>query len=140
MVKNSSSELLDKYFSKVRNTFPEAFLSDDKLKEIFLACSSEEELQTIIHYLGLSLKSNPNHKKTGQLLFESVDCSEYQLDQWITAIHFFHNWITNEGRKTTFEKMLGYIQCCTDSPENKTFKYALKDILKDMIDTYGYNG
>lgn len=140
MVENSSSELVNKYFDKVRLTFPEVFLSNDQLKLIFSSCSNEEELKTITYYLGHTLQSMPDKKEAGLLLFDNVDNSQYQLDQWIKAIHFFHQWLESEGRKTTFPKMLGYIHCCTESPENKTIKYDLKDILKDMIETYGYVG
>jgi len=140
MVENSSSELLNKYYDKVRPTFPEAFLSDENLRQVFHACSTEEELKTIIHYLGLTLQSIPDKKEAGQILFKSVDQSEYQLNQWIVAINYFHNWLKEEKRKTTFPTMLGYIQCCTDSPENKTIKYELVDILKDMIETHGFVG
>ncbi|EQC52573.1 hypothetical protein M901_2649, partial [Bacteriovorax sp. DB6_IX] len=48
MVENSSSELIDKYFDKIRLSFPEVFISDDKLRLIFNSCSSEDELKTII--------------------------------------------------------------------------------------------
>lgn len=140
MAENSSSELLEKYFDKVRLTFPDIFLTDNQLKMIFNSCSSEEELKTIIYYLGLTLQSMPDKKEAGELLFHNVDESQYQLDQWIAAIHYFHTWLESQERKTTFPKMLGYIQCCTDSPENKTIKYDLIDILKDMIKTYGYDG
>lgn len=140
MVENSSSELIDKYFDKIRLSFPEVFISDDKLRLIFDSCSSEDELKTIIYYLGHTLQSIPDKKEAGLLLFNHVDDSEYQLDQWIRAIHFFHQWLEKEGRKSTLIKMLGYIHCCSDSPENKTLKYELKDILDDMIKTYGYVG
>ena len=36
--------------------------------------------------------------------------------------------------------MLGYLQCCEDSPDNKDIEHHLVDLVRDMITTYGYEG
>jgi len=116
------------------------FLSDEKIKLLLTECQDEEFLRPLFHYLSLAYKSNPNHKESGSLLFDFVDDSEYELSQWIEAISIFHHWLEDNSRSTTFQKMLGYISCCTQSPENKMIKYQLRDILDDMLKTHGYVG
>ncbi|EQC44741.1 hypothetical protein M900_0373 [Bacteriovorax sp. Seq25_V] len=116
------------------------FISDERIKLLLGSCEDEAQLRPLFHYLSHSYKTNPNHKETGEMLFSFVDESEYDLPQWIEAIAIFHQWLTEKNRTTTFPKMLGYISCCTQSPENKMLKYQLKDILNDMLKTHGYVG
>lgn len=136
----SNSSLVDKYRDKVCTLYPESFLTEEKIVDILNACKTEQEIKTIFYYLSLTLKSSPNKKESGNLLFKHVDISPYDLGQWIETINFFHHWLLSHNRSTSFPTMIGYISCCTESPENIILKYKLKDILEKMLDDYGFDG
>jgi hypothetical protein len=36
--------------------------------------------------------------------------------------------------------MLGYLQCCEESPENKNIKDIFVDLVKDMLEQHGFEG
>lgn len=140
MVKSNSHELVEKHFEKVRSVYPIHFLSDESIKRLLIATKDEGHLNSLFYFLSKSLKSSPDKKASGAILFTYVDDSEYELSQWIEAIAYFKIWLDENSRETSFEKVLGYISCCTSSPENKTIKFKLIDILKDMLKTHGFNG
>jgi hypothetical protein len=74
------------------------------------------------------------------LFFRVVDHSNYSLSAWLNAITYFHEWLSLQNRTTSFQKMLGYLQCCEDSPENKDIDHRFMDLVEEMIKTHGYIG
>lgn len=140
MAEPSLYKFIDLYFDKVRSIYPDSFLSDENIKTILKNISSEAQLNSLFHFLSHALKTSPDKKTAGSLLFKHVETSEYELSQWIEAISFFKQWLDEHQRHSNFEKILGYIACCTSSPENKTLKFKLVDILKQMLNEHGFNG
>lgn len=133
-------KLEDKYFEKLRLTFPEKFLTDRSIKLLLNACPDEAHLKVLSFYLGHLLNSSSMHKEKGRLLFDLADESYYDLTEWIKAIKVFDDYLNEHKRTTKFELMLEYISCSCQSPENKLVKYPLHDLVKKMLDEYGYVG
>lgn len=140
MAKPSVHKFIDLYFNKVRQLYPNTFLSDENIERILMASENEDQINSLFYFLSKSLKSSPDLKTSGSLLFNHVDSSDYDLSQWIETIHVFKLWLDKEKRSSNFDTVLGYISCCTNSPENKMIKFKLVDILNDMIKTHGFNG
>lgn len=140
MAKPSVHKFIDLYYDKVRQLYPNTFLSDENIERILIASENEDQINSLFYFLSKSLKSSPDLKTSGSLLFSHVDSSDYDLSQWIETIHVFKLWLDKEKRISNFDTVLGYISCCTNSPENKMIKFKLVDILNDMIKTHGFNG
>jgi hypothetical protein len=140
VVKNDSLNFESKYFDKTRMLYPNTFISDDQIKSILNNCATEGQLKTIFYYMSLALKTSPNIKEQGNLFFNSIDNSQYNISQWIEAVITLHEWLLENSRKSDFAMILGYIQCCGQSPENKVIKYQLKDLVTEMLNTHGFNG
>lgn len=140
MAANNSHQLLEKYFEKTRLILGPQFINDEQLKNIILNSGNEEKLNCMIGYLHVYMKSHPDQKMLFSQFINFIDESEYAMDQWIESIYFFDLWLKDHDRKSNLAKMMGYISCCTQSPENLTIKYKLKDILSNMLESYGFKG
>lgn len=132
--------MTENYFQRLRAQYPISFLSDERLELLLNNIRNEDELKTIFSYLQKHLKSSPHHKENGELLFSYIDKTQYSVREWIEAIILFDNWLENQGRKTDFKKMIGYIECSTMSPENKMLKYNLKELVEKMLNEFGFVG
>lgn len=132
--------MTEKYFQRLRAQYPVSFLSDERLYLLLDNIKNEEELKIIFSYLQKHLKSSPNHKENGELLFSLIDKTQYAVREWIEAIIFFDKWLENQSRQTEFKKMIGYIECSTLSPENKVLKYNLSELVEKMLNEFGYVG
>jgi hypothetical protein len=115
-------------------------ISDKDLEKIFTASNDPEKFNTVIKLLYSYTRSNPNGSLAVKLLINHVDTSHYSLSDWVDAINIFNTWLENEGRKTSWDMMLGYLACCTESPENKDIKHKFTDILSDMLNEHGFEG
>ena len=140
MAENSSSQLKEDFFEKIRRSYPNQFLTDQRISLILDNCTSEQNIKSLFKHLSQHLKSGPDIKTLGNDFFENVDDSQYDMTQWIDTITLFDAWLDKENRTSTFKNILGYIQCCTKSPENKMNKYRLSDLLEEMLKVHGYIG
>lgn len=131
---------MEKYFQRLRAQYPVTFLSDERLMLLLTNIKSEDELKIIFSYLQRHLKSSPNHKDNGELLFLLIDKTQYSVRDWIEAILLFHNWLRDNQRETEFKTLIGYIECSTLSPENKILKYELKELVEKMLNEFGFVG
>ncbi len=116
------------------------FLSDRNLVRLTKGAATIPQTQLMIKLLYQDSKERPMGSTGIDTLFRIVDHSCYSLGAWLAVITYFHTWLESEGRKTPFLKMLGYLQCCEDSPENKDIDYRFIHLVEDMIKTHGYIG
>ena len=123
-----------------RTTIPQKFLSDRNLVRLTKGAATIPQTQLIVKLLFQDSKERPVGVPGIDYLFRVVDHSNYSLGAWLTAITYFHEWLTKENRTTSFQKMLGYLQCCEDSPENKDIDYRFLFLVEDMLKTHGYVG
>ena len=130
----------EKYFKRLRAQYPVNFLSDERLSLVLDNIESESELKVIFGYLQKHLKSSPDHRENGELLFLLIDKTQYSVRDWIEAIVFFNKWLVEKDRETEFKKLIGYIECSTLSPENKILKYELKELVEKMLEEFGFVG
>lgn len=139
-LKVTEQELWSKSIENARSIIHTRDMSDNELVKIATESSSLDSFNTVIKLIYLFTKSNPNGHQALSDLFNSVDNSPYSLGEWISAIFEFSNWLDKNERKSPWPTMLGYLGCCSESPENKDIKHSLKDLLKEMLETYGYEG
>lgn len=123
-----------------RATIPHQFLSDRNLVRLTKGAATIEQTQLMVKLLYQDAKERPMGTTGIDTFFRIVDHSIYSLGAWLNVITYFHNWLESQGRKTPFLKMLGYLQCCEESPENKDIDHRFIDLVADMIKTHGYVG
>ena len=123
-----------------RTTIPEKFLSDRNLVRLTKGAATIPQTELMVRLLFQDMKERPVGVPGIDLFFKVVDHSNFSLGEWLNAITFFQEWLAKEHRTTPFQKMLGYLQCCEDSPENKDIEHRFLDLVDDMIKTHGFVG
>jgi hypothetical protein len=123
-----------------RTTLSEKFLSDKNLVRLTKGAATIAQTELMVKLLFQDSKERPVGVPGIEYFFNVVDRSNYSLGAWLKAISYFHEWLENEKRTTPFLKMLGYLQCCEDSPENKDISHDFLELVKEMIHIHGYIG
>jgi hypothetical protein len=123
-----------------RSTIPQNFLTDKNLIRLTKGAATIPQTELMVKLLFQDSKERPAGVAGIDLFFRVVDHSNFNLGSWLSAITYFHNWLEKEGRTTKLAKMLGYLQCCEDSPENKDIEHVFVDLVADMIREHGYIG
>jgi hypothetical protein len=123
-----------------RQTVPHQFLSDRNLVRLTKGAATIEQTNLIVKLIYQDCKERPIGSSAIETLFRVVDHSNYSLSAWLQGITIFNDWLEGQGRKTPFLKMLGYLQCCEDSPENKDIDHRFVDLVTDMLKVHGYVG
>lgn len=72
------------------------------------------------------------------LLIQAIDQSDYDLTEWIDALHHFQNWLRAHRLKAELSAMIGYLSCCSKAAENAPIHLSLCGILDDMLETHGF--
>ncbi len=123
-----------------RTTIPPKFLTDKNLVRLTKGAATREQTELMVKLLFQDSKERPVGVPGIDIFFKIVDHSNFNLGSWLEAVTYFQMWLANEKRTTPFQKMLGYLQCCEDSPENKDIDHKFIDLVKDMIKEHGYVG
>jgi hypothetical protein len=126
--------------SYARSTLSHQVLSDRNLVRLTKGEATIDQTLLMVKILYQDSKERPVGSSGIETFFRVVDYSNYSLKAWLEAIDYFHQWLSEEERRTPFFKMLGYIQCCEESPENKDIEHRLVNLVEDMIKTHGFNG
>lgn len=124
----------------IRKTVPVSHLSDKNLIRLTKGAATIEQSILMAKLLFQDSKERPQGIPGIDYFFKAVDHSNFSLKAWLEAIVFFHDWLEKEGRKTPFLKMLGYLSCCEESPENKDIDYYFVDLVYEMLRDHGYIG
>ncbi|MBC7428081.1 MAG: hypothetical protein H7336_05690 [Bacteriovorax sp.] len=123
-----------------RTTIPQKFLSDKNLIRLTKGAATISQTELMVKLLFQDSKERPIGVPGIDLFFRVVDHSNFNLGSWLAAVTYFQDWLSSENRTTPFQKMLGYLQCCEDSPENKDIDHVFLDLVADMIREHGYVG
>lgn len=123
-----------------RTTLPDKYLSDRNLIRLTKGRCTIPHLELMVKILFQDSKERPIGTTGIDQFFYVVDRSEFNLFDWLEVVTFFQDWINKNNRKTPFPKMLGYLQCCEDSPENKNITHRFLDLTKAMLDQHGFEG
>ena len=123
-----------------RTTLPDKYLSDRNLIRLTKGSCTIPQLELMVKILFQDLKERPVGVTGIDQFFYVVDRSEFNLFDWLNAIIFFTNWLEKNQRKTPFLKMLGYLQCCEDSPENKDIARDFIELIEEMLNEHGFVG
>lgn len=123
-----------------RTTIPPKFLSDRNLVRLTKGAATRAQTELMVKLLYQDMKERPVGVAGIDLFFKVVDHSNFNLGSWLLAITYFQDWLASQKRTTPFQKMLGYLQCCEDSPENKDIEHVFLDLVADMIREHGYIG
>ncbi|MGZ3787961.1 MAG: hypothetical protein ACXVLQ_05525 [Bacteriovorax sp.] len=123
-----------------RTTLPDKFMSDKNLVRLTKGRCTIPQLELMVKVLFQDSKERPVGVTGIDQFFYVVDRSEFNLFDWLSAITVFYEWLEGQNRRTPFPKMLGYLQCCEDSPENKDIKRDFIYLVKEMLDQHGFVG
>jgi hypothetical protein len=123
-----------------RTTLSDKHLSDRNLIRLTKGRCTIPHLELMVKLLYQDSKERPVGVPGIDQFFRVVDHSEFALLDWLEAVTYFHNWLEGQNRKTPFLKMLGYLQCCEDSPENKDIQKKFVELVEEMIKEHGYVG
>ena len=115
-------------------------VSDDQLMKIAAASLSVDHFNIIIKDCYRSSQGHPDRGRPFKTLFSYCDESIYSLTDWLRAYDHFRSYLSESGRSEDFQLMLGYLQCCSLSPENKDIKHDFVDLLQSMLDQFGFKG
>lgn len=126
--------------SYARSSLPDKYLSDKNLIRLTKGRCTIDHLNLMVKILFLDSKERPIGATGIDLFFRVVDHSEFNLYDWLSVITFFHEWLGKENRTCPFPKMLGYLQCCEDSPENKNIKINFIELVNEMLTIHGFEG
>ena len=130
----------DEALNFARSTLNEKLLTDKEMQKLHNNSQSVEHFVLIIQLLYQDSKERAPGVRGIDYFFYTVDRSVYNLNSWIDGIFVFQNWLKKFDRKTDFRKMLGYLQCCEESPEVKDTRIFFKDLIQAMLKEHGYLG
>lgn len=117
-----------------------ADISEAQFKQLFHSCRAPEQLRLLLEALAEWRKEHPNEPNGFALLADFVDESPYGLGEWIEAVEYFYNWLGQKQRCAGLRCMLGYLHCCVEAAGSGPERLPLKDVLTDMLETYGFQG
>ncbi len=123
-----------------RQCLPDKYLTDRNLIRLTKGRCTIPHLEVMVKVLYQDSKERPVGVPGIDQFFKVVDHSDFALFDWLEAVTFFTQWLEKENRKTPFLKMLGYLQCCEESPENKDIQKNFVDLVEEMIKEHGYVG
>ncbi|MBC7539296.1 MAG: hypothetical protein H7281_10775 [Bacteriovorax sp.] len=123
-----------------RTTLSDKHLSDKNLIRLTKGRCTIPHLELMVRILFLDSKERPVGISGIDQFFYVVDRSEFNLFDWLEVFTLFHNWLETNQRKTPFPKMLGYLQCCEDSPENKDINRKFIELVQEMLEQHGFIG
>lgn len=126
--------------SYARTALPDKYLSDKNLIRLTKGKCTIPHLELMVQVLFQDSKERPIGTTGIDQFFYVVDRSEFSLFDWLEAFTFFNQWLLRNKRKAPFPKMLGYLQCCEDSPENKDISRDFIELIKEMLDQHGFIG
>lgn len=126
--------------SYARTVLPDKYLSDRNLIRLTKGRCNIFQLELMVKILFQDSKERPVGVTGIDQFFYVVDRSEFNLFDWLEAFDFFYNWLLVNQRKAPFPKMLGYLQCCEDSPENKTVARNFIELVEEMLNQHGFVG
>jgi hypothetical protein len=123
-----------------RTALSDKHLSDKNLIRLTKGRCTIPHLELMVKILFQDSKERPVGISGIDQFFYVVDRSEFNLFDWLEVFTLFHNWLFENQRKTPFPKMLGYLQCCEDSPENKDINRKFIDLVQEMLEQHGFIG
>lgn len=124
--------------SFARKTLSRAIASDEDIEKLAQACQSVEQLNLLVKSIYQFSKTHPDPALAFRTLYQHVDDSDYSFSQWVEAYEYFYQWLQERDLSSDFVTMLGYLGCCSLSPENKTHKRELCGLLQEMLQEHGF--
>ncbi len=103
-------------------------------------CRRPEQFRLLMEALAEWRKEHPDEPTGFDLLAESVDESPYSLGEWVESIEYFYDWLGQNQRHANFQSLLGFLHCCVQAAGSGPERLPLKDLLVEMLDTYGFQG
>ena len=123
-----------------RTTLPDKFLNDRNLIRLTKGRCTLNHLELMVKILYLDSKERPVGVTGIDQFFYVVDRSEFNLFDWLEVLTIFYNWLADNQRKSPLPKMLGYLQCCEESPENKDIQRNFIELVEEMLNQHGFVG
>ncbi len=119
----------------------EAHLGERAFRLTAEACATPRQFSLLVEAFDAHAKEHPYAPNGFNLLADHVDESPDSIRDWVNAIEYFYDWFEQANRTSPgLAQILEYISCCVEAQKGLPHKEALKDVLSDMLDRYGYEG
>lgn len=143
LLEKTSGEDQQKWLEAIetgRSYFKANELSDELLTKLAMASESTDSFNRFLKEAYRSCQTHPDRTRPFKTLVHYCDESIYSLKEWLLAYNYFRRYLDEQGRQEDLLTMLGYLQCCSLSPENKDIKHDFIDLLEAMLNQYGFVG
>lgn len=126
------------FFTFAQAEVEHQFLNTRNLVRLSKGNATVKQATMLIELLKKDSIERPMGGSGIEMFFRRVDFSNYNLTSWLDALSFFNDWLKTNHKKTTFSKMLGFIECCEQSPEDQEKDYRLVELVKEMLENEGF--
>ncbi len=123
-----------------RSYFKASELSDELLVKLAQASDDTASFNRFLKEAYRSCQTHPDRTRPFKALINYCDESIYSLKEWLRAYSHFLRYLDEQSRQEDLLTMLGYLQCCSLSPENKDIKHDFIDLLEAMLNQFGFVG
>ncbi len=104
------------------------------------ACSGPTHVTLLARLLRSSADEPEPPTMRAHFFLQAADDSDLSLAEWIEALGVFYAWLDEQGRRTRFSKALGYLHCCAEAMAGGIAFATLADGVRDMLESYGFEG
>lgn len=119
----------------------EVHLGERAFKLTADACRTPKQFSLLVEAFDEHAKVHPYAPNGFNLLVDHVDDSPDSLSDWIAAIEYFYDWLSQNQRPAPgLAQILEYLSCCVESQAQLPHRESLPDVLADMLDRYGFEG
>ena len=110
------------------------------LKKLALISRSPKKFKFIMYALKQYAEEAPDEQSPYKAFVKRVDDSPYTRRDWMEALYFLSSWLARNQRNEKISMRLGYLSCCAESVVDKQYQLPFTDLVKDMLDEYGFEG
>lgn len=120
----------------------EHHFTNEELVQLSLSAINDNHIIALIDLIALEILFKPQAPSPLYIFKRVINESIFEVSEWLEALYLLKHELNSNNQRTIFTKMLGFIQCCEQSPEeedNIEMKYKLSDLVLEMIKKFGYN-
>ena len=113
-------------------------MSDEEFSCLVQASCCANHLSLMAREFFRFSKQDSQQRSAYQLLSKEVEESEFGLEQWVSAIFFMFSWLEKNQKTADLPTVLGYLNCCAFSPDNKIGQRTLVSVTEEFLAAHGF--